>query len=276
MSVYDVNGNVLTSVYALDGSALASAFSLSGEQIFPDGPTPPEPIVWLDTAIATQLPSYPVRGVKQGACTDGTYIYIICFDSGEYTSGKFVKYKISDGSYTTTTFDGSINFGHGNDMCYNPNNNHIYVLCMTQDGKIIELDTSFNVLATHYFTDEQGEPFYSYRVAFDRKTNCFITGTAYKFIVSDQNFNWVSSIDLTEPPQATGQGCETDGDYIYRLMYNPGYIIVNDMTGALVKTINHTIPVEAEAIMYDWATGKMYVSRYTDATGYIYEVQLKE
>lgn len=265
MSIYNKGGDAIVTAFS-GAYAITSAFDKTGSKIYP---------VWRSAATAKALPSFPVNGVKQGACTDGTYIYLICFDSGEYTSGKFVKYTIADGTYTTTTFDGSIDFGHGNDMCYNPNNNHIYVLCMTQDGRIIELDTSFNYVATHYFTDDLGDPFYSYRVAFDRKTNRFITGGAYKFIFADQDFQWVSNVNLTEQPSATGQGCETDGEYIYRLMYNPGYIIVNDMTGALAKTLTHEIPVEAEAIMYDCYTGKMYVSRYTDAAGYIYEVGLK-
>ncbi len=276
MAIYGINGAALTTAYRTNGTQLSAAYDIGGNYIFPDlAPTPS--VNWLDTAIATELPTYSVSGIKQGACTDGTYIYIISFASNAYTNGTFVKYKISDGSISTVAFDGSTDFGHGNDMCYNPNNNHIYVLCMSADGKIVELDTDFNVIAVRQFVDENGDPYYSYRVAFDKKNNTFVTGRASEFLVADQNFGFVRKITLSTPPTSTGQGCETDGDFIYRLQYNPGYILISGMDGASIKNVTCNISQEPEAIMYNWATGKYYVSRYEwgSATGHIYEVQLK-
>ena len=74
--------------------------------------------------------------------------------------------------------------------------------------------------------------------------------------------------------EATSQGMETDGNYIYRLTYNPNYVDVATIDGSYVKTIPLPVSGEPEAIMYDWTTGKYYFSM-NKASAFFYEVQLK-
>lgn len=272
MSVFSLNGQSLNAVYALNGSPLQAAYNIGGDLIFPH--TPVDPSVFLDTAVVTALLSISVSGIKQGACTDGTYIYQIVFDSSAYTSGKFIKYKISDGTYTTTAFDGSVNFGHGNDMCYNPNNQHLFVACMTSDGKIIELDTDFNVIATRYLVNKDGNTYSVWQFCFDRKTNHYLSAHGSNYLVYDQNWNFLSYFDMPTHPDATAQGCETDGDYIYRITYNPNYIDVATVSGQYVKTISLPVSGEPESIMYNWTTREYYIGRNV-SSGIFSKVQLK-
>lgn len=271
--IYDINGVPLASVYAVDGTELDEAYNLDGEQIFPDTPPTPTP-VWLDTAVVTALPSISVSGIKQGACTDGTYIYQIVFSSNQYTSGVFVKYKIADGTYTTTSFDNTIDFGHGNDMAYNPNNGHIYVATMKADGSVVELDTSFGYVTTHYLVNEQGETYWVWQLCFDRKTNRFLSADTAGMMVYNQNMEYLTYFSMPTHPSATGQGCETDGDYIFRITYNPNYVDVATITGEYVKTISLPVTGEPESIMYNWANGEYYIGRNV-SSGLFSKVQLK-
>ena len=272
--VYDKSGVALYAAYNKAGASLQSVYDIGGNEIpFPE---PVDPSIFVDIAVVTALPSISVSGIKQGACTDDTYIYQIVFDSSAYTSGKFIKYRISDGTYTTTTFDGSVNFGHGNDMAYNPNNNHIYVLCMVESGDVQELDTNFNYIATHHLKNANGEPYRSYRLCFDRLTNQFISGLGIydTMLVFNQELEYVSTITVPPQPDSTGQGCETDGDFIYRLTYNPNYVDVLTIDGEPVKTINLPVSGEPESIMYNWSSGEFYIGRNVNS-GLFSKVQLK-
>lgn len=273
MSVYNRSGQALGVVYNKNGLPLQAAYNKAGELIYPD--TPVDPTVFLDTAIVTALPSISVSGIKQGGCTDGTYIYQIVFDSNQYTSGKFIKYKISDGTYTSTTFDGSVDFGHGNDMAYNPNNGHLYVCTMKDDGSIVELTTEFTYVSTHYIIGKSGSPYKVWQFAFDRNTNHFLSANSSGMSVYDENWNYVSWFPMPTHPDATAQGAETDGEYVYRITWDPNYIDVAAInSGMYVKTISLPVSGEPESIMYNWTTQKYYISRNV-ASGLFSEVQLK-
>lgn len=269
MAVYDVNGNILSTVYGIDGSLLDSAYDVDGNQIH--GGTPV--IEWLDTAVVTSLPSISVNGVKQGACTDGTYIYQIVFNSLSLDGGFFLKYKISDGTYTTTAFTGT-QFGHANDMTYNPNNGHIYVATMESDGSVHELDSGFNIVETHYAIGKSGNAYAVWQFAFDRKTNHFISANGGGMAVYDADFNYLGWFDMPTHPDATAQGMETDGDFIFRLTYNPNYVDVATIAGEYVKTIALPVTGEPEGIMYNWTNGEYYISRYVNSDIFS-KIQLK-
>lgn len=267
MSIYNLAGNTANSAFNLAGESRAAAFKLNGDAIPLDA--------FLDNAVVTALPSISVSGIKQGACTDGTYIYQICFDNNNYTSGKFIKYKISDGTYTTITFDGTVNFGHGNDMCYNPNNGHIYVCCMTSDGAVIELDSSLQYVQTHYVIGKTGNTYKVWQFCFDRNKNHFLSANGSGMAVYDQNWNYIGWYAIPTHPNATAQGCETDGNYIYRITYDPNYIDVATIDGSYVKTINLPVSGEPEAIMFNWTNGEYYISR-TGASNFFFKVELFE
>lgn len=266
MNAYDKDGNVLNSAYSKDGTRLSVAYAADGTPITFDD--------FLDTAVVTALTPMSLSGIKQGACTDGTYIYQISFTNNQYKTGTLVKYGISDGIYTTKTFDETIPFNHGNDMAYNPNTGHIYVAAMSSDGAVIELDTDLNYVGTHYLVGPNGTTYQVWGLCYDRKTNRFLSEYGTGLAVYDQSFNYLSWFEIPPHPSATGQGMETDGDYIYRVTYNPNLIDVATMEGAYVATIDNPMSGEPETLMYDWATGKYYVNK-NESSGLFYEVQLK-
>lgn len=273
--IYDINGNALDTAYALNGAALTGAYDIDGEQIFPDTPPPPPPPSFLDTAVLTALANVSTTGTKQGCCTDGEYIYQTAGDTSNYTYMQIIKYKISDGTYTVVRFDGTPNFGHANDMAYNPNNGYLYICTMLTDGSVIVLDSSdLSYVDTIYATNSVGEPYGVSSFCFDRLTNRFYSKASNTaFNIYDANFDYVGQIPAATTLTATAQGCETDGTYIYRVTYNPNYFdVIEIATGERVKTIANPMTGEPESLAYDW-NGQFYVNRNTTGTIF-YKAQL--
>lgn len=278
--VYDVNGNILNTGYAIDNHTLTSVYDINNEEIYfdeptpPIYPTPPDPEYLLDTAVLTVMPSGNITGIKQGACTDDEYIYQICFDSSAYTSGKFVKYKISDGTHTETTFDGSIDFGHGNDMLYNPITDHIYVATMKNDGSVIELTKNFEYVRTLNLINYNGQNYAVWQFCYNRNTNRIYSTHGSKMNIYDSSFNYLSAMDMPADLSATAQGCETDGKYIYKVTYNPNYFQVMLVDGSFVKTITNPATAEPEDLIYNWTEGKYYLNRHNANSATFSQVQL--
>lgn len=263
-NVYDVNGVVLESAYDINGVSLSEVYDIYGNAIqFEQG------IQWLDTAVITALPSISVTGVKQGGCTDGEYIYQCSGDSTNYTYMQIIKYKISDGTYIIKRFDGTPNFGHANDMTYNPNTGYLYICTMLEDGSIIVLDPDdLSYIETIYIKNYEGDPYKVWQFCYDRYLDVYYSSCgieAYSttsICVYDANWNCIEQRVIADIPTATMQGSETDGEYYYRILYNPNIINVVDLTtGELVKNITNPVSNEPEAIMYDW-NGNYYFSGY--------------
>lgn len=269
--IYDVNGVALNTAYDIDGTSLSEVFDVNGNRI----PLVTEP-QWYDTAVITKLPTVSVTGVKQGGCTDGEHIYQSSGDAANHTYMNIIKYKISDGTYTTAHFDGTPNFGHANDFTYNPNTGYIYICTMESDGSIVVLDASdLSYVETIYITDYSGNPWSVWQIAYDRVNDLYYSPTSTtNLCVFDSNWQCIEERTIADIPSATQQGCETDGTYYYRILYNPNLINVVKLTGELVKNITNPVTKEPEAIMYGW-DGNYYFSGYTTPSVF-YRIQMFE
>jgi len=270
MAVYDIYGNELTTVYSIDGSQLSDAYDIEGNSLVDS-----EEFAWLDTAVLTALPNVNLYGgTKQGACTDGQYIYQCSGDSSQGTYMEVIKYKISDGSKTVVRYEGTPNFGHANDMTYNPNTGYIYVCTMRSDGSIIVLDADdLSYVDTVYMHDANGDPYYVWQFCYDRKANKYYSSfSGDSYIEYDSDFNYVRTVNIAQRSSATAQGCETDGTYFYRITYNPNLIDVCTLSGEFVATITVPISGEPETIMYDW-NGQYYMNK-NSATDMLYKLKM--
>lgn len=267
MSVYDVHANRITSVYQQDAKRPLYAFDLDGDQVWRYGPD------LLNACVLTALPPISESGTKQGGCTDGVYIYQTSGDSANYTYMKLIKYKISDGTYTVKRFDGTPNFGHANDMTYNPVDGYLYICTMLDDGSVIVINPDdLSYVKTVYVNDSNGNPYKLWQICYDRNTSQFLSAHGNQFLFYDNEWNYLSSIDFPTHPNATGQGCETDGIYIYRVTYNPNLVDVATMDGIYVKTMSNPMTGEPETMAYDW-DGHYYIIK-NSTTDVFYSAQL--
>ena len=247
-------------------------FGNAGTGAFRVGPDVSVVQSFLSTAVMTALPTVPGGGrQQQGACTDGTYIYQFLI-----TSLQGVKYKISDGTYTIYTLDTNVPWNHGNDMTYNPNTGHIYIAAMSADGAVIECDTSWNYIATHYLVDGNGNPFPVYEIMYDRLTGHYLCDIGdYSMGVFDQNFDLISTMS-TPYVYATRQGGDTDGHFIYRAGSSPNIINVLTMDGLFTATVALPGLYEAETVMYDWVNHTYYITDHHPNNCTFYEVQIRQ
>lgn len=271
MSAYDIDGTVLEGAYSKSAVSLSSVYEIDGTEI-PFSPTPQRE--WKSTAVISALPSVSVSGTKQGGCTDGTYIYQCSGDSSGYSYMKVIKYRISDGTYTTVQYDGTPNFGHANDMTYNPNTGYLYVATMLSDGSVIVLDADdLSYVNTIYLTNGSGNAYQVWQFCYDRIHNKYYSshGNA-AILVYDSNWNYERSVTLPTFTSATQQGCETDGTYYYKVTYNPNRICICTLGGEYVTEIINPVSGEPETLMYDW-DGNYYFSKNASSS-FLYSIEL--
>lgn len=225
----------------------------------------------------TALPAYTASGGKQGACTDGKYIYQCCGDHAQYTYMSIIKYDIATGEIESiTTFNGTPNFGHANDMAYDPVTGYLYVCTMLSDGSVIRIDSKdMSYVDTIYLLDNQGNPYKVYQIAFDRVTRHLISAVNTAYRIYDQDGTYIETHTLAERISATEQGMETDGVYIYRITYAPSCIDVCDMSGTRIVTYNLDISREPETMMYDWM-GTYYLTGNGSTDGQFYIADMME
>lgn len=253
MSVYNVNGQNISSVYALSGVKLSQAYDVDGIKIFGDEPT------FLDNATVTNIYTSSMSQQPQGGCIDEDGNIYVCF----YSAGIFLKHNISAGTNTQVSFTPNA-YGHANGMAYNPNTGYLYLASMKSTGEVYVFDKSFNLVATKYAKDENGNIFTCWNMAYDRVAERFITfstdnsGVIYLF---DDNFDLIRSSSFIASDWAnTRQDIETDGSYIYALSYSPNKINVFDMSGTLIKSVSCTaFSGEPESMCFDWENDIYYI-----------------
>ena len=245
MSVYDINGNIVANLQTND--------SLSD---------------FKDIAYLKRL-YLQSTGTVQGACTDGTYIYY-----GFSNLNSIIKYNILTKEVTTQSYDSGL-LGHANDMTYNPNEKKIYVTVMDSAGTILAINADdLSDYSTFALTDSSGNVIKTYGIAYDRENNQYITadsgtdGKNYSFF--DSSFNYVKTVTITRNESMTIQGIETDGEYLYRSLWddtnNRNYIQVWTFGGTYLKQIELLDATEVETIMNDW-NGNWYATFNTTGGG---------
>lgn len=269
MSVYSMTGNELELVWAQDGTAPIDVYDLAGQRAGPGK-------AFYDIALLHALPNaFSFPGAKQGGCTDGTYIYQTSGDFSTYWD--LLKYRISDGTLTSRHYEASgVDFGHCNDVTYDPVEKVIWIGTMRRDGSVIAVDPEdLSVLRTVYLKNGSGESFAVWQFAFDRLSGHFLVAVDGAILVYDRNWNYLREIPIPDKIDATAQGGETDGTYFYRLTYDPnGVEIIRLADGARAKVVSILVSGEPEAICYDWA-GHWYMSRNLTAE-IVHEIEMYE
>lgn len=253
--IYNVSGSAITEIYKKDGSQANIYFDVNGTAFETrDGELPTHEM--RTEALTENLAgSVTANGIKQGGCTDGTYIYQCSGDITNFTYMNVIKYDIANATYTVQNYTRTdANFGHANGMAYNPNTGYLYVATMLTDGSVIVIDPSdMSIVGTVYVKDTDGTtPVTVWQLCYDRLGHRFITSIGNYFYFYDDNFQYLYRYPIETTPSATYQDCDTDGGYIYRITYNPNNIYVNRITGEYVGDMTSNIGGEPETIMYDW------------------------
>ena len=228
--VYDIHGNVIS-----DGG----------------GSTFVNPV--SDNPFLIQLTTQDA-GVMQGACTDGENLYYCIYDENT-----LYKYNVRTGAKTSHVYSSGL-YDHANDMTYNPNTDKIYVATMS-NGVIRIVNPSTLEDEGSFTPKKNGSTVSSSGIAYDRKNNKYILTSGNNYNIFDSEWNWLKSFTYNLS-QWTYEGVETDGNYIYRILWNGSTvnkIALLDMNGSHVKTITVPSDDELEALCNDW-NGNWYAA----------------
>lgn len=194
----------------------------------------------------------------QGSCIDDDLNVYNAFAS----SGKWVKYNLKTHTATTYTFTAD-EYGHMNDCTFNPNDGYIYCASQTSAEGIYVFDSSDMSLHDLIPTfDDVGNSFGMSNIAFNRKTNKFVsiaTGKQEIFIYN-QSLVLESHIPITDfYSDGTRQGIETDGEYIYHVVSpdtDKTTIVAYNFDGTRATenpiVIYPSSTPEFESMCYDW------------------------
>ncbi len=202
----------------------------------------------------------PSKGCStgQGIATDGTYFYTV-LTKGDDTTGVIVKQSME--TWKTVAVSEPLELNHGNDMCYNSDENVLVVVNM-KGKKLTKVDpetlTVKQVVVLPYTNEVTA-------VAYNANYDKYVFNMSGKVIITDTQFNVLQSIGRHYPTGSTGQGIDCDDDYIYAPVSCDGYniIIVYSWT-RYIKEIKLDNNRESESMAN--YNGKYYISFNSDGS----------
>ena len=217
----------------------------------------------------------------QGSCIytkDGHKyaVYAASINDSSYYAGdlshyetEIIKYDMTSGKTVATARN--LQFDHGNGICYNPNNSHIYIAeggtLAGYPSAIMELDENLNYVTTINLAGVSNV----YSIAFNN--NAFYVlgkssaGSTCIYVVN-QNYEIISSANIDAAYQAgyCAQGIAADDSFIYEITAcfdsykwkNNQKVNVFTLSGTYVGTWSIDVAKEVEDITID--NGTIYIS----------------
>lgn len=184
--------------------------------------------------------------VLQGGGTDGRYAYIALINKAlTPQQGKIFKYDLETNELVKVSEP--LLTAHTNDITYDSKNHRLVISrCTADDGyrglSFVDPDTLELI--------ETIEISVGFRaIDYLPTTNQYVLGVNYFFVITDENFNTISTFQCNDP-QYTTQGCYSDEKYIYDVRYLSGsnvhYMVVHTMDGTYVGTMPIYGPPNAE------------------------------
>lgn len=181
-------------------------------------------------------------GVAQGACTDGTYIYVLLENQNVSEEGGYSKnphyckiFKIDPATMETVQVSEPLLIDHGNDVTYNSKTGLLVVSHNAPNRKYLSTINPETLELVETITDNELD---MYAIAYNATRDKYVIGIShgYDFAIADGDLN-VEQTFVGEVTNYTKQGVECDDDYIYFLHYNSNAIIVYDWDGNYIRTI---------------------------------------
>lgn len=236
------------------------------------------PVVPTYSAVATGLEIDTTARISQGSCYANGKIYSMGVDA-DNTVQKLYAYDLTLG--TLTECGSYTSLSHANSLAYNPTENVLYVATMDASVGIAKIDlTDYSIKSTHVVYNENGYAVTPYGIAYDRTNGVLYSKTGWTGVyVYNTNMEYVRTIAFKKAITAhiTGQGLETDGQYLYSLFSSPkNQVDIYTLSGERVAQETLGFSAEAEEIAYDWNQG-FYVTTYTASNKLgIYSASLRD
>ena len=250
------------------------------------GSAGPEPADRIDDAENLYLSMTKIADVKpftdnngvycrimQGACTDGTYYYVVINDGYSSNADSIScirKYNLATGELVAT-FE-NLHIAHANDLCYNPVTNEIIAVHNNPVRQLISiLDADSLEFKRQVTLDLE-----IYAMAYDPFENCYWVGISYgyNFAKLDTDFKQIGNEYSGVETGYTKQGMDCDSKYVYFVQWDVNCILVYDKQGDFVKRIDLPAVTEPEPENIFHIGDVFYVGYNSGAGGAMYKVVL--
>lgn len=212
--------------------------------------------------------------VLQGACTDGTYAYVVLENQTISPSVDIIrKYNIS--TWESVKDSQPLAIDHGNDLCYNSKTGMLVAVHNAPNKTRI----SFINPDTLEVTETKTISYAIYSITYNATLDRYVLGISdgFNFVIVDSEFNYVGKrFIIGHVTGYTKQGVDSDDKYIYFVQSGLNCIVVYDWDGNYIKTIFLTgIEDETEAIFHIGPS--FYVTFNIDykTHGAIYKVDIR-
>lgn len=221
--------------------------------------------------VGSILPVSLVYRYVQGGCSDGQYIYVVLND-GKSSNSKSVIIKCNPSNMKVVKTYKNLQFGHGNDLCFNTSTNELIVVNSSPNGKLLNIYNAADMSLKQIVTLTRSV----HGLTYDAGENCYygaVSG-ATEFVKLDANFNIVATYAM-QPCDDTKQNLELIGDYLCFLRYDDNLVEVYTKDGQYVKSVD--VPLDAyepEFICHIGNTVYIGCNLLTYTGGCVYKVDI--
>ena len=200
----------------------------------------------------------------QGATTDGTYFYNVLHKKENEIQRIMLLKSLAEGDAVenrkTALLSEVMLLGHGNDLCYNPDDG--WLVLVNMEGKLLTLidPETLTVIKTVEATTLPGT---AYAIGYCSARQRYVVAAGGMINICDRDFKVVKAIPIHEEPNYVGQGMDCDEDFIFMPLSGNGsetknnVISVYDWDGYLRTAVLDTSS-ESETIL-NWG-GKYYIN----------------
>lgn len=263
MSLFSYDGQVIDRLYTYDGQEI----NISGG----GGGIPSPNVISSGAEVCTLLHEGVYGQTTQGSCIDDDGNIYVIYPGRGYILQYNVNTKVA--TVHTGMFESNA-YGSASSISYNPYTGYLYIAPNKATGEVYVLNKStFALVNTKYVHDSDGNVFSCFNLAYDRRTQHFIsmefsTGRMFVFdddlvLVSQKTYDATHWLPVT-------QSMTTDGYYLYAssagITYNGvtgpmNGVYIFDMQGNYVTSVEFNCgDTELESVIYDWTTGLWYCS----------------
>ena len=152
----------------------------------------------------------------QGAATDGTNFYnVLHKKEGDVQKIMFVRTKIEgdmNENRKTALVSEVFELGHGNDLCYNPDDG--YLVLANMEGKLLTLidPETLTIIKTFEATTLPGV---AYAIGYCPARQRYVIAAGGMINILDRDFKVERAMPIHEEPNYVGQGMDCDENFIF-------------------------------------------------------------
>ena len=152
----------------------------------------------------------------QGAATDGTYFYNVLHKVVNDVQKVILARTKIEGNMAEnrrTALQSEVyELGHGNDLCYNPDDG--YIVLVNMEGKLLTLidPETLTIIKTFEATSLLGG---AYAIGYCSARQRYVVAAGGMINILDRDFNLDRAIPIHEEPNYVGQGLDCDEDFIF-------------------------------------------------------------